>query len=70
MNAESILVMNIKKNKFMIEGETSMMISDEKAQEELDKTTNTLNVINKIELYSLLMKIKYSDNREKLLMKH
>ena len=35
MNAESILVMNIKKNKFMIEGETSMMISDEKAQEEL-----------------------------------
>lgn len=41
------------------------MISDEKAQEKLDETTNMLNMINKIELYSLLMKIKYSDNREK-----
>lgn len=46
------------------------MISDEKAQEKLDETTNMLNMINKIELYSLLMKIKYSDNRKKLLMKH
>ena len=36
------------------------MISDEKAQEKLDETTNMLNMINKIELYSLLMKIKYS----------
>ena len=27
----------------------------------------TLNMINKIELYSLLMKIKYSDNREKII---
>ena len=34
------------------------MISDEKAQEKLDETTNMLNMINKIELYSLLMKIK------------
>ena len=46
------------------------MISDEEAQEKLDETTNMLNMINKIELYSLLMKIKYSDNRKKLLMKH
>ena len=36
------------------------MISDEEAQEKLDETTNMLNMINKIELYSLLMKIKYS----------
>ena len=43
------------------------MISDEKAQEKLDETTNMLNTINKIELYSLLMKIKYSDNREKII---
>ena len=43
------------------------MISDEKAQERLDQTTNMLNMINKIELYSLLMKIKYSDNREKII---
>lgn len=43
------------------------MISDEKAQEKLDKTTNMLNMINKVELYSLLMKIKYSDNREKII---
>lgn len=43
------------------------MISDEKAQEKLDETTNVLNMINKIELYSLLMKIKYSDNREKII---
>lgn len=43
------------------------MISDEKAQEKLDETTNMLNIINKIELYSLLMKIKYSDNREKII---
>ena len=43
------------------------MISDEKAQEKLDETTNMLNMINKIELYSLLMKIKYSDNREKII---
>lgn len=42
------------------------MISDEEAQEKLDETTNMLNMINKIELYSLLMKIKYSDNREKI----
>ena len=42
------------------------MISDEKAQEKLDETT-MLNMINKIELYSLLMKIKYSDNREKII---
>ena len=42
------------------------MFSDEKAQEKLDETTNMLNMINKIELYSLLMKIKYSDNREKI----
>lgn len=40
------------------------MISDEKAQEKLDET---INMINKIELYSLLMKIKYSDNREKII---
>ena len=43
------------------------MISDEKAQEKLDETTNILNMINKVELYSLLMKIKYSDNREKII---
>ena len=43
------------------------MISDEKAQEKLYETTNMLNMINKIELYSLLMKIKYSDNREKII---
>lgn len=43
------------------------MISDEKAQEKLDEKTNMLNMINKIELYSLLMKIKYSDNREKII---
>lgn len=43
------------------------MISDEKAQEKLDETTNMLNMINKIELYSLLMKIKYSNNREKII---
>lgn len=43
------------------------MISDEEAQEKLDETTNMLNMINKIELYSLLMKIKYSDNREKII---
>lgn len=43
------------------------MILDKKAQEKLDKTTNMLNMINKIELYSLLMKIKYSDNREKII---
>lgn len=43
------------------------MISDEKAQEKLDETTNMLNMINKIELYSLLMKIKYSDNRERII---
>ena len=43
------------------------MISDEKAQEKLDETTNMLNMINKIELYYLLMKIKYSDNREKII---
>ena len=43
------------------------MISDEEAQETLDETTNMLNMINKIELYSLLMKIKYSDNREKII---
>ena len=43
------------------------MISDEEAQEKLDETTNMLNMINKIQLYSLLMKIKYSDNREKII---
>ena len=43
------------------------MISDEEAQEKLDETTNMLNMINKIELYSLLMKIKYSNNREKII---
>lgn len=43
------------------------MISDEKTQEKLDETTNMLNMINKIELYSLLMKIKYSNNREKII---
>ena len=43
------------------------MISDEKVQEKLDETTNMLNMINKVELYSLLMKIKYSDNREKII---
>ena len=43
------------------------MISDEEAQEKLDETTNMLNMINKIELYSLLMKIKYCDNREKII---
>lgn len=43
------------------------MISDEEAQEKLDETTNMLDMINKIELYSLLMKIKYSDNREKII---
>ena len=43
------------------------MISDEKAQEKLDETTNMLNMINKVELYSLLMTIKYSDNREKII---
>ena len=43
------------------------MISDEEAQEKLDETTNMLNMINKIELYYLLMKIKYSDNREKII---
>ena len=43
------------------------MISDEEAQEKLDETTNMLNMINKIELYSLLMNIKYSDNREKII---
>ena len=43
------------------------MISDEKAQEKLDETTNMLNMINKIELYSLLMKIKCSDSGEKII---
>ena len=33
----------------------------------MDETTNMLNMINKIELYSLLMKIKYSDNRDKII---
>ena len=39
----------------------------EEANEKLDETTNMFYLINKIELYSLLMKIKYSDNREKII---
>ena len=34
------------------------MISDEKAQEKLDETTNMLNMINKIELYEELFGLR------------
>lgn len=37
------------------------MILDEKEQEELDKATSILSMVNEIELYSLLLKIKHSD---------
>ena len=43
------------------------MILDEKEQEELDKATSILSMVNEIELYSLLLKIKHSDNRESVL---
>lgn len=36
------------------------MILDEKEQEELDKATSILSMVNEIELYSLLLKIKHS----------
>ena len=34
------------------------MISDEKVQEKLDKTTNMLNMINKIEFYEELFGLR------------
>ena len=43
------------------------MILDEKEQEELDKATSILSMVNEIELYSLLLKIKHSDNRESVI---
>ena len=43
------------------------MILDEKEQEELDKATSILSMVNEIELYSLLQKIKHSDKRESVI---
>lgn len=43
------------------------MILDEKEQEEIDKATSILSMVNEIELYSLLLKIKHSDNRESVI---
>ncbi len=43
------------------------MIKEENVQQELDKATSSLGMIHDVELYSLLMKIKHSENREELL---
>ncbi len=40
------------------------MISEEKAMNELDSATSHLSMIHEIELYSLLMRIKHTENRE------
>lgn len=43
------------------------MILEEKAQIELDNATSNLSKIHEIELYSLLMKIRHSENRDAVL---
>ena len=43
------------------------MILEENEQEEIDKATSILSMVNEIELYSLLLKIKHSDNRESVI---
>lgn len=43
------------------------MVSENKIQEEIDKATVAVRMVNEVDLYSLLLRIKYSQNRDKVL---
>lgn len=43
------------------------MVSIDKMQEEVDKATETLAKLNEIDVYALLLRIKYAENRAEAL---
>lgn len=43
------------------------MVSIDKMQEEVDKATETLAKLNEIDVYALLLRIKYAENRAEVL---
>lgn len=43
------------------------MVSIDKMQEEVDKATETLAKLNEIDVYALLLRIKYAENRDEVL---
>ena len=43
------------------------MVSEDKIQEEIDKATAALGMQKELELYSILLRIKYAKDREELI---
>ena len=43
------------------------MVSEDKMQEEIDKATAALGMQNELDLYSILLRIKYAKDREEVI---
>ena len=43
------------------------MVPDDRMQEEIDRATTAVGMVNEVDLYSLLLRIKHAQNRDKVL---
>lgn len=51
----------------MRQKEETLVVSENKMQDKIDKATETLAMLKEIDIYSLLLRIKYAQNRESVL---
>lgn len=43
------------------------MVSEDKMQEAIDKATTAVGMVNEVNLYSVLLRIKHAQNREEVI---
>ncbi|MEI3266282.1 MAG: hypothetical protein V8R85_03760 [Frisingicoccus sp.] len=43
------------------------MVPDDRMQEEIDRATTAVGMVNEVDLYSLLLRIKHAQNRDEVL---
>lgn len=43
------------------------MVPDDRMQEEIDRATTAVGMVNEVDLYSLLFRIKHAQNRDEVL---
>lgn len=43
------------------------MVSEDRMQEEIDRATTAVEIVKEVDLYSLLLRIKYAQNRDEVL---
>nr|WP_302592353.1 hypothetical protein [uncultured Marvinbryantia sp.] len=43
------------------------MVSEDRMQEEIDKATTAVGMVNAVDLYALLLRIKHAQNRDEVL---